>query len=72
MQRLEISGAVRPLYGSLGVKWLIIFNNVTVLSMLSTSNISTALCGSSTLRMYRASRNTEDEQKTVGSSSRRQ
>jgi len=25
MQRLEVSGAVRPLYGSLGVKWLIIF-----------------------------------------------
>ena len=23
MQRLEFSGAVRPLYGSLGVKWLI-------------------------------------------------
>ena len=25
MQRLEVSGAVRPIYGSLGVKWLIIF-----------------------------------------------
>ena len=23
MQRLEVSGAVRPIYGSLGVKWLI-------------------------------------------------
>jgi len=23
MQRLDVSGAVRPLYGSLGVKWLI-------------------------------------------------
>jgi len=22
MQRLEVSGAVRPIYGSLGVKWL--------------------------------------------------
>jgi len=22
MQRLEVSGAVRPVYGSLGVKWL--------------------------------------------------
>ena len=25
MQRLEVSGAVRPIYGSLGVKWLISF-----------------------------------------------
>ena len=24
MQRLEVSGAVRPIYGSLGVKWLIL------------------------------------------------
>ena len=24
MKRLEVSGAVRPLYGSLGVKWLIL------------------------------------------------
>ena len=24
MQRLEVSGAVRPMYGSLGVKWLIL------------------------------------------------
>ena len=23
MQRLEVSGAVRPIYGSLGVKWII-------------------------------------------------
>jgi len=23
MQRLEVSGAVRPIYGSLGIKWLI-------------------------------------------------
>jgi len=23
MQRLEVSGAVRPIYGSLGVQWLI-------------------------------------------------
>jgi len=22
MQRLEVSGAVRPIYGSLGVRWL--------------------------------------------------
>ena len=25
MQRLEVSGAVRPIYGSLGVKWLSIW-----------------------------------------------
>jgi len=25
MQRLEVRGAVRPIYGSLGVKWLILF-----------------------------------------------
>ena len=30
MQRLEVSGAVRPIYGSLGVKRLIIkINNAT-------------------------------------------
>ena len=26
MQRLEVSGAVRTIYGSLGVKWLIQFD----------------------------------------------
>ena len=25
MQRLEVSGAVRPIYGSLGIKWLTLF-----------------------------------------------
>ena len=25
MQRLEVSGAVRPIYGSLGVKWLSVY-----------------------------------------------
>ena len=29
MQRLEVSGAVRPIYGSLGVKRLMIFRFVT-------------------------------------------
>ena len=28
MQRLEVSGAVRPIYGSLGVKWLIINSKI--------------------------------------------
>jgi len=28
MQRLEVSGAVRPLYGSLGVKGVIIYFNI--------------------------------------------
>jgi len=28
MQRLEVSGAVRPIYGSLGVKRLIYLSNV--------------------------------------------
>jgi len=28
MQRLEVSGAVRPLYGSLGVRGLIIFEKL--------------------------------------------
>ena len=45
MQRLEVSGAVRPLYGSLGVKGLILSSdwvNVTVFTatftVLSDSN----------------------------------
>ena len=29
MQRLEVSGAVRPIYGSLGVKWLKPVNRFT-------------------------------------------
>ena len=31
MQRLEVSGAVRPMYGSLGVKGLIIINTCYVI-----------------------------------------
>jgi len=34
MQRLEVSGAVRPIYGSLGIKWLIV----------RTLNIATVYC----------------------------
>ena len=34
MQRLEVSGAVRPLQGSLGVKWLMYFAKVTKLLKL--------------------------------------
>ena len=33
MQRLEVSGAVRPIYGSLGVKQLIVRNVVTCTSV---------------------------------------
>ena len=29
MQRLEVSGAVRPIYGSLGVKRLILYDLIT-------------------------------------------
>ena len=34
MQRLEVSGAVRPIYGSLGVKRLKLEDNVVVRSCL--------------------------------------
>ena len=33
MQRLEVSGAVRPIYGSLGVKRLRTFHSGTVLNV---------------------------------------
>ena len=39
MQRLEVSGAVRPIYGSLGVKRLILCSNV-----ISFLNTFTKLC----------------------------
>ena len=35
MQRLEVSGAVRPIYGSLGVKWLNCHNTITYHSLWS-------------------------------------
>jgi len=38
MQRLEVSGAVRPIYGSLGVKWL-------TYPEWDTSLVSSPLCG---------------------------
>ena len=34
MQRLEVSGAVRPLYGSLGVKGLKYVNNVIIFAYI--------------------------------------
>ena len=37
MQRLEVSGAVRPIYGSLGVKWLI--KHPQFLDILSALNV---------------------------------
>ena len=38
MQRLEVSGAVRPIYGSLGVKWLNNFLAGRVVGMEETRN----------------------------------
>jgi len=35
MQRLEVSGAVRPIYGSLGVKWLNNFDLSTKCTILT-------------------------------------
>ena len=56
MQRLEVSGAVRPIYGSLGVKWLITseFQHTTYLSILCDSLIKTdyVQCEEGTLFMY--------------------
>jgi hypothetical protein len=34
MQRLEVSGAVRPMYGSLGVKWLMCAKYVVYVQLL--------------------------------------
>ena len=39
MQRLEVSGAVRPIYGSLGVKRLIALNSDLVSSRLVSSSL---------------------------------
>jgi len=37
MQRLEVSGAVRPIYGSLGVKWLTPGNGTHGIGYMNTS-----------------------------------
>jgi hypothetical protein len=45
MQRLEVSGAVRPLYGSLGVKGLMLCKEIiAVCSQIHTKHLNT-LCG---------------------------
>jgi len=40
MQRLEVSGAVRPLYGSLGVKGLMLYRETTHPSDSTTGNLN--------------------------------
>ena len=35
MQRLEVSGAIRPIYGSLGVKWLNTTNSRSIMGQYS-------------------------------------
>ena len=40
MQRLEVSGAVRPLYGSIGVKGLMTYINSVYSNNLFTHNFS--------------------------------
>ena len=45
MQRLEVSFAVRPIWGSLGVKWLMLYREImAVCSEIHTKHINT-LCG---------------------------
>ena len=45
MQRLEVSGAVRPIYGSLDVKRLMLYREIiAVCSQIHTKHINT-LCG---------------------------
>ena len=43
MQYLEVSGAVRPLKWSLGVKWLITQDLITILTVLF-RNVSGDIC----------------------------
>jgi len=40
MQRLEVSGAVRPIYGSLGVKRLRNFENIPIIQNKRRSSIT--------------------------------
>ena len=44
MQRLEVSGAVRPIYGSLGVKRLMLYREIiAVCSEVHTKHTNTAV-----------------------------
>jgi len=50
MQRLEVSGAVRPIYGSLGVKRLIIHPCCSDLGRMGHKSDSSLLCVTSGFR----------------------
>ena len=45
MKCLEVSGAVRPLYGSLGVKGLILYTEITAVCSQIHTNDTNTLCG---------------------------